>query len=275
MEAQVKAHYNSANLNGKIYGALKKAGKNVKRLKIKDLAPIDQLHTGGSWATIDLIKKAELRSGSEVLDAGCGIGGSSRLLAKEFGHIVTGIDLTDQFVKTAQFLTEETMLSDQVHFHRGSILDMPFESSAFDAILCQHVLVNISEKQKLFKEFHRVLKDNGKLILHEIVKGEEDPIHYPVPWAEKETTSFLEPLKNLEVYMSHAGFEKHLVIDTTTKAADWWTKAKIASQKNTTDKNALGPRLIFGQNAAFFGNTMSFNFKWNRIKVVEAVFKKV
>ncbi len=143
MEAKVKAHYNSSNLEGKLRDALEAAGKNIDRLKIKDLARIDQLHTGGSQATLQLLEKAGLRQGAEVLDAGCGIGGSSRLLAKEFQHIVTGIDLTDQFVKSAKFLTNASGLSDQVFFHHGSILNMPFENNAFDAILCQHILMNI------------------------------------------------------------------------------------------------------------------------------------
>ncbi len=275
MEAKVKAHYGSANLEKKIYDALEKAGKNVNRLKLRDLAPIDQLHAGGTKATIGIMNKAALRSGSEILDAGCGIGGSSRLIAKEFGFLVTGIDLTDPFIRTAQFLTEGTLLSDQVHFYQGSILGMPFENSSFDAILCQHVLVNIREKQNLFKEFHRVLKHNGKLILHEIVKGEEEPLQYPVPWAQTQTTSFLEPWKNIDTYLSDAGFENEYLADTTSKAKTFYEKVKNVSLNKTAAPNVLGPKLIFGENAAVFGKTMLFNIKWNRINVIESVFKPV
>ncbi|MCP4023465.1 MAG: class I SAM-dependent methyltransferase [Desulfobacteraceae bacterium] len=274
MELHVKAHYNSNNLQGKIADALEKAGKDTDRLILKELAPIDQLHTGGASATLELFNKARLQTGSEVLDAGCGIGGSSRLLAKEYGHIVTGIDLADQFVSTAKFLTNGTRLSDQVHFYQGSITDMSFEKESFDAILCQHILVNIQNKQKVFKEFCRVLKPNGKLILHEIVKGNNEQILFPVPWADKEEISFLDSWDNMESGISNAGFSRRLVSDQTQDSAAWWAKVKEFAKKKDNARQILGPHLVFGENAAAFGKTMSYNFKWKRIKVFEAIFEK-
>lgn len=274
MEAQVKAHYNSNNLQVKISDALEKAGKNLNQLIPKDLVPIDQLHTGGPQATINLLGKADLKPGSKILDAGCGLGGSSRLLAKKFDHFVTGIDLANQFVDTAKFLTNSTGLSDQVSFRQGSILEMPFASNSFDAVLCQHILMNIEDKEKVFKEFFRILNTGGKLILHEVVKGETEEISLPVPWAGKKEISFLEPWDNMESLVTRAGFKKVFVTDSTQNAADWWAKVKLASQKKGAAPGILGPHLIFGENAAFFGQTMTFNFEENRIKVVEAVFEK-
>ena len=274
MENQAKAYYNTRNLLTRIYDALEKAKNNLDRLTLKDLAPIDQLHTGGAKATLALLEQASLKSGSDVLDAGCGLGGSSRLMAKNFGYMVTGVDLSDQFITTAQALTENMYLADQVYFKQGSIENLPLENKSFDGILCQHVLMNIMDKEKAFNEFNRVLRSNGKLILHEIVKGENDPIMYPVPWADKENISYLQSWEAMDVLIKNAGFEKERIIDGTPNAAAWWEKVKNVAASQDASQTVMGPHLVFGENAALFGKTMNYNFKWNRIKVVEAVFKK-
>src|SRR3989339_720815 len=170
-ESNIKAHYHSDNLVQKIQYALEKAGKDLSRLELKDLSPVDQLHTGGARAGINLFRKAGFLPDEQVLDAGCGIGGSSRLLAKEFNCRVTGLDLSDLFIECAVFLTNCTGLEEKVRFQEGSVIDLPFEDHSFDAILCQHILMNIEDKAAAVKEFYRVLKPGGKLVLHEISQG--------------------------------------------------------------------------------------------------------
>jgi sarcosine/dimethylglycine N-methyltransferase len=274
MENQIKSHYNTKDLKQIIFRALEKAGKNIDQLSLKDLAPIDQLHTGGAAATQALLEQACLHPGSEVLDAGCGMGGSSRLMAKTFQHIVTGIDLSDQFIDAARTLTDKLHLSDQVYFHCGSILNLPFTDESFDAILCQHILMNIEDKKTVFKEFERVLRKKGRLIVHEIVKGENEPILYPVPWAAEKSICFMTSRVAMEQLMEAAGFEKQMVSDWTPQAADWWARVKKATDQKDAPQRVLGPHLVFGENAALFGKTMSYNLKWNRIKAVEAIFRK-
>jgi len=82
MESEIKNHYNSDDLTQTIKTALLKAGKDLSNLELKDLSPIDQIHTGGARTSIELFKKTRLSPDALVLDAGCGLGGSSRLLAR-------------------------------------------------------------------------------------------------------------------------------------------------------------------------------------------------
>ena len=88
MNDSAKAHYTCPNLGSKIRRGIEKVGKNPEQITLRDLAPVDQLHTGAAPATIELVEKAGLEKGMTVLDAGCGIGGTSRLLAQHFGFIV-------------------------------------------------------------------------------------------------------------------------------------------------------------------------------------------
>jgi ubiquinone/menaquinone biosynthesis C-methylase UbiE len=165
MNAKVKAHYNSNDLAQKIKAALIEDGKDLNNLTPQDLSAIDQLHTGGAKATLNLLKDVSFNEKSTLLDAGCGIGGTSRLLAAQLNCNVIGVDLADQFIEAGRFLTQATGLADKVNLQQGSILNLPFDEDHFDGIICQHVLMNIKDKRVALKEFYRVLKPRGKLIL--------------------------------------------------------------------------------------------------------------
>ncbi|MCK5162064.1 MAG: class I SAM-dependent methyltransferase [Desulfobacula sp.] len=274
MESEIKSHYNSDNLTQNIETALIKAGKDLSNLELKDLSPIDQLHTGGARATIELFKNVSLPPDALVLDAGCGIGGSARLLAKQLNCKVIGVDLADMFIEAAIFLTKCTKLENKAAFQQDSVLELPFEDNTFDAVLCQHLLMNIKDKSTAVKEFFRILKQGGKLILHEITKGENKPLIFPVPWAGEASISFLEPWNIMETLFEKQGFETKFYSDATSAACLWYEKVKTVSQKNPPRPNCLGPGLVFGDNANFLGKNMHENFKNNAICLVEAVLKK-
>ncbi len=274
MESEIKNHYNSDNLTQNIKTALIKAGKDLSNLELKDLSPIDQIHTGGARSSIELFKKLTISPDAKVLDAGCGIGGSTRLLARQFNCRVIGVDLAEKFIEAATFLTRCTRLETLVSFQQGSVLDLPFENNSFDAILCQHILMNIEDKPAAVKEFFRVLKPGGKLMLHEIAKGENDPLLLPVPWADKSSLSFLESWDVMSRIFKKHGFEIESFSDKTSSAITGWEKFNAVSQKKPPRPNALGLGIIFGNTAKFFGKNMYANFKNNIICLVEAVLKK-
>ena len=275
MDSEIKNHYNSDNLTQNIKTALIKAGKDLSNLEPKDLSPIDQIHTGGARSSIELFKKLTISPDAQVLDAGCGIGGSSRLLAKQFNCRVVGVDLAEKFIESAIFLTQCTRLENLVSFQQGSVLDLPFENNTFDAVLCQHILMNIEDKSTAAKEFFRILKPGGKLMLHEIARGDNDTLLLPVPWADKPSISFLETWDVMSHIFKGHGFEIESFSDQTSSACTGWEKFNAISKNRPPRPNALGLGIIFGNNAKFFGKNMYANFKKNSICLVEAVLKKL
>jgi 2-polyprenyl-3-methyl-5-hydroxy-6-metoxy-1,4-benzoquinol methylase len=276
MESSVRDHYHASNLMEKIDAGLTAAGKNPQQPDIRDLAPVDQLHTGGIRGTEALLEKLDISAQCHVLDAGCGLGGASRLMADTFGCRVTGIDLSPDYIEAARILTLRTGLSGRVQFETGSILALPDDIGPFDAILCQHILMNISDKPAAVRQFARRLTPGGRVILHEIVTGDHPGLALPVPWAARPDISFLEPWETLLAAFTDNGFTLETFTDATAVGSRYWQKVRdfaLKNQKNAGLPRPLGPHLVFGDNAARFPFTMSENFETRAIRLIEAVLR--
>lgn len=275
MDKKIENHYSSDDLELKIRAALELAGKDPDRLELKDISIIDQLHTGGHRATQSLGERCGLASKDKILDAGCGIGGSSRFLGENFNSSVTGIDLVGVFIRVAQMLTRATGLEGKVSFIQGDLQNLDIEESTFDVVFCQHTLMNISDKQKTFGEFYRILKPGGRLILHEIVQKEKKEIHLPVPWANSHQISFLETQDRMEEMALKANFTPNFILDATDQAKKWWQKVLAVAPKKGAPPRPLGPHIIFGDSGKEFGRTMTANLDENLIGLMEAQLIKL
>jgi len=172
-EAKVAGHYGQGRLEELILGAVAREGKDPENCTAGDLAAVDEFHVGGLEATQDLARQMELRAGMRLLDVGSGIGGPARYFAGEHGCRVTGIDLTEEFVRVAGNLTKRTKLDGLAEFRQGSALGMPFEQGAFDGAYMIHVGMNIADKAGIFREVRRVLKAEAVFTIFDIMSSAE------------------------------------------------------------------------------------------------------
>jgi SAM-dependent methyltransferase len=264
----IEQHYSRSGLTERILATLRDAGFDVAAVSYKDLAPLDQFHTRGRDATVELARLAGLASGTRVLDVGCGIGGPARLLAAEFGCHVTGIDLTAEFCEAATRLTELAGLSERVQFRRASALDLPFADAAFEAAWTQHVSMNISDKDRMYTEIHRVLKPGGRVAIYDVAAGLNGSIHFPVPWATGQSASFLLPPEEMQRKMEAAGLEIVYWNDATAEATEWFQ----ARQGQAPPK--LGLHLLMGQEWPTMIANQARNLAENRVAMVKAVLEK-
>ena len=142
------------------------------------------------------------------------------MLADEFNCTATGIDLSPEFVRTANALSKLVGLEDKTFFIQGSATQLPFEADSFDVVWTQHVQMNIPDKQKFYSEAHRVLKPGGHFLYYDIFRKDDGEIQYPMPWASQENLSFL--IKNGEM----AQIVEELGLKSTSKQDE--TQAGIA-----------------------------------------------
>lgn len=214
-DGQIEAQYSSGTLEHNILAALQQMGKDRDGLSVMDLAPIDQFHFGGRAATLDLARLAGCQPEMTVLNVGGGLGGAARTLASEFGCRVTVLDLTEEFCRVGEMLTQTVGLSDRVTFRRGDALDMPFDAASFDAVWTQHSTMNIEDKERLFREIHRVLRPGGVYALNEVMAGPVQPPTYPTPWAREPAVSFLLRPEEFQRHIATLGFRQIVWLDTT------------------------------------------------------------
>jgi hypothetical protein len=85
MSEDVAAHYGKGGLLDRILAALRQAGKDLDRLSVDDLSPIDEFHSRRRKATEELAALLAPGAGDHVIDIGSGIGGPARYLATTYG----------------------------------------------------------------------------------------------------------------------------------------------------------------------------------------------
>lgn len=106
-------------------------------------------------------------NGLKILDAGCGTGEMSFLLA-EMGHEVYGLDISEKMLAKAEEKAKTKAGSDgsgRVLFQLGDAENPPFENGFFDAVVSRHVLWTLPSPQKAVDSWTRVLKEDGKVIV--------------------------------------------------------------------------------------------------------------
>ena len=268
----VEQHYGRGRILDSIIAALRDTGKDLARLKPEDLAPVDEFHVRGREATAELARLAALKPGSQVLDVGCGLGGSARYLAVEYDCQVTGIDLTQEYVDVANVLADMVGLSNKVAFRQANALEMPFDAGTFDAVWTQHVQMNIEDKHAFYREISRVTQSKGMLLFHDIFKGNGDPLYYPVPWAEESSISFLAAPEQVRKILESLGFTVHDWVDKSEPSLQW---IEAAMEKlKVTGPPPLGTHLLMGATARKkFENAMR-NLREKRIVVYQARAEK-
>jgi SAM-dependent methyltransferase len=272
LNQEVQQHYARADLGNLILAALEKAGKDINRLALEDLASVDEFHIRGRAATLELARAAGIDSTKLVLDVGSGVGGSSRCLAREFGCRVTGIDLTDEYCRAAAMLTERIGLSMLVNYRQGDALNLPFSNETFDVVWTEHAAMNISNKPALYQEMYRVLKPGGTLAIYDILAGPSGPVLFPVPWARSPETSFVVSPEDLRTLLEETGFRIVDWADTTDLARAWFVA--LAEKIRKEGLPALGFHVLLGPDFKEMAQNQRRNLEDGRIVLAQVVAQK-
>jgi MPBQ/MSBQ methyltransferase len=219
---KVAAFWAPPDLRDRVAAILEAAGRDATNTPVEDLAGFDQYHVQGLDATLRLARQAGVSASDHVLDVGSGMGGPARMLAKDFGCRVTGIDLTPAFVETAVLFNQVARMSGQVSFQHGDATQLPFGSETFDVVWTQHIAQSVPEKDEFFSEMVRVLRPGGTLVLHDLYRASaEVQCSYPSSWDRDGSITFLATLADLRRLFEVNALQIDSWTDSTPQTRAW------------------------------------------------------
>lgn len=256
-------------MTDRIIRALNAAGKDIDHLTTADLIALDEIHIRGRVATRELAELADFPERARILDIGSGIGGPARTLASEFGFVVTGIEISEECCNAAKVLNERTGLGDAITIVCGDATVLPFEEASFDGVVMIHTGMNIASKHQLFSEIGRVLRDNGRVVLYEVLEGQAGNPYFPVIWADDSDGNHLLSADMMRELIVETGFDIYMWRDVTQTAHDWY--GKLVAKFDSGFRPALSLETVVGQDFLERGRNVYRNLHEHRIEVIEAV----
>ena len=108
-----------------------------------------------------------IENGDRIFDAGCGYGGTSLWLAKEYEARVLGVTISADQVERANYYAKQKGLKELVNFEQKDFLNTDFADASFDVFWAQESVCHVGDRQGFLTEAYRLLKPGGWLIIED------------------------------------------------------------------------------------------------------------
>ena len=209
------------------------------------------LSPGGADEVREMLDGVEV-AGRHVLDLGCGIGGATLMLARDYGAgQLTGVDLEADSIARTQVKVSAAGVGDRVTLIEVVPGPLPLADESVDLVFCKDVACHMAHKAPFFAEAFRVLRPGGQFLCTDFIDGEdaEGAIHfqgYISKIAEYGLTFWFEPRAVYEGGLADAGFDPVEFRDNsaTTTAATRHETAYLAGPESAGLKAALGEAMF-------------------------------
>jgi SAM-dependent methyltransferase len=113
--------------------------------------------------------------GAEVLEAGCGVGAQTVILAKKSPRArFLSIDISDDSLAKAEAASDQAGLGN-IRFQKADIYSLPFTDGRFDHVFLCFVLEHLSRPQEALRHLMRVLKPGGTIT---VIEGDHGSVYF-------------------------------------------------------------------------------------------------
>lgn len=200
-------------------------------------AKADFVHEMVRWGRLD-----NLPVGTTVLDVGCGIGGSSRILARDYGFAVTGITISPNQVQRARQLTPPGV---SAQFQVDDAMALSFSDGTFDVVWSVEAGPHMPDKAVFARELLRVLKPGGVLVVADWNQRDDRKISLNV-WEKPVMRQLLDQWSH-PAFASIEGFAEQLeatgMVAGQVTTADW-SKETLPSWLDSIWQGVIRPQGI-------------------------------
>jgi len=140
---------------------------------------------------------AKFVAGKKILDLACGVGYGSKILSDSNASKIYGCDISSESIKYAN----KNYANNNIKFETMDATNLKFPDSFFDCIVSFETIEHVPKYKQVLDEFHRVLKNDGLLIISTpnkdvTSKGRDKPIN-PFHFKEFTVNEFSDMLNNL------------------------------------------------------------------------------
>lgn len=157
-----------------------------------------------------MMEAAAITRNDKVLDAGCGVGGSSIFLATSLGCEVTGITLSERQVMQARANAIKKGTEKLTTFQVMDYAATSFPAESFDVVWGCESICYADDKEKFINEAYRLLKPGGRLVVADGFVSAFENNKHPVirKWLDGWQVNYLETPGRFQQFMEMAGFNK-------------------------------------------------------------------
>ena len=128
-----------------------------------------------------MISKIEIKDTDKILDVGCGYGDQDILINNKHSKCnIDCIDINPLQIDKLNNRLQEAKLTKKINARVGSATELPSEDNKYDILFSIESAFHYDTREKFFDESYRVLKNNGKMVIADIVLKDNYFLNFPV-----------------------------------------------------------------------------------------------
>lgn len=215
----------------------------VRRVK-KGGAPAEKIIHDSETALSELGFKylGKPGPGAVLLDAGCGRGGSSLLLAAKYGRLaIRGVTVSAYQAAAARAAARAARLASRVKFSRASMLCLPFRDNYFDLVWACESTEHVPDLAAFFSETARSSRPGARLVVIAWVRNAAHKLGRK--YAAQADRAYVTRIHKEREYLldgTGSGWKLREKVDLTGPTASYWA-ARAALKSGSGTESFMAP----------------------------------